>query len=188
MTRMYDGPVRNGDAAEPFHGVDVGQVVLHPGQVVDAVGIGDELIPLLALGDFFRAAVVVADVEVDIDDLLAVQLENAADDAVGAGMLRPQVEDHLPFVDPVEEIGGGERRVAAGILERIGRHLGGAEGVALPQRVPFPVVRHQDAAQVGVAAEADAVHVEHFPLIPVGGRKDGGDAWVVRECRRSVRS
>ena len=68
---------------------------------------------------------------------------------------------------------GGCRRASA---SGVGGHLGGAEGVLLAQRVPLPVVRHQDAAQVGVAAEADAVHVEDFALVPVGGGEDGGDA------------
>ena len=36
-------------------------------------------------------------------------------------------------------------------------------------------MRHQDSFQVGMAAEADAKHVEHFPFVPVGSRKYRGD-------------
>ena len=78
------------------------------------VGVGDELVPVLAFGDLLGPPVVIADVEVDIADLLAGQLEDEADDAVGAGMLRPQVEHHLTFVHPLEEVRGGQRRVPAG--------------------------------------------------------------------------
>ena len=37
--------------------------------------------------------------------------------------------------------------MAAGIIESIGLHLCGAEGVALPERVTFPVVGQEDAAE-----------------------------------------
>ena len=42
----------------------------------------------------------------------------------------------------------------------------------LAQRVPLPVMGHQDAAQVPMAGEADAVHVEDLPLVPGGRRED----------------
>ena len=44
-----------------------------------------------------------------------------------------------------------------------------AEREALTEGIPFGVgLPHQDAAQIGVASERDAEHVEHFPLEPVG--------------------
>ena len=41
--------------------------------------------------------------------------------------------------------------------------------------MPFPVVRHQDAAQIGMIEEAHAEEVEHLALIPVGATPDSGD-------------
>jgi hypothetical protein len=42
--------------------------------------------------------------------------------------------------------------------------------------MPFPVVRHQDPDEVGMADEADAHHVPGLALEPVGGRPDRQDA------------
>src|SRR5688500_18916217 len=39
-----------------------------------------------------------------------------------------------------------------------------AQGIVLAQRVAFPVGRHQDTAQIGVAGKLDAEHVVNFPL------------------------
>src|ERR1035438_1281210 len=49
------------------------------------------------------------------------------------------------------------------------------DGVILAQRMPFPIVRQHDAAQVGMVEEADAKEVEHFALVPVGAAPDSGD-------------
>ncbi len=98
MTLIYCCPFRHSDAAQPLNRIDIGQVILHAGQVVNPVGIGDELVPVLPFGDFFGAAMMIADVEVDITNLFAVQFENTADYAVGAGMLGSQIEDHLPLI------------------------------------------------------------------------------------------
>src|SRR2546426_5638684 len=38
----------------------------------------------------------------------------------------------------------------------------------LAQRMPRPVLRHEDAAEVRVALEDDAEQVEHLALLPVG--------------------
>src|SRR6476469_5535971 len=48
-----------------------------------------------------------------------------------------------------------------------------AERIVLAQRVPFPVVVHDQALQVRVAVEADCHQVELLALVPVGGRTDG---------------
>src|SRR5579872_1534138 len=40
--------------------------------------------------------------------------------------------------------------------------------IILAQRVAFPVERHQDPHQIRMIAEADAEHVKHFALVPVG--------------------
>src|SRR5436190_13465100 len=51
-----------------------------------------------------------------------------------------------------------------------------ADRIVLPERVPGPVVRHQDPREVRVALDPDAHHVPGLALVPVGGRPDGDDA------------
>src|SRR5581483_2678097 len=43
-------------------------------------------------------------------------------------------------------------------------HGHAAHGVVLPQGMPFPVLGHEDAREVGMVVEGDAHHVERFPL------------------------
>ena len=86
--------VRHFDARQLFHRQHVGQVVHHPAQVIDAVGVGDVGMPGLALAHLFRAAMVKANLGHGIDDLLAVELQHDAKYAVHARMLRSQVEKH----------------------------------------------------------------------------------------------
>src|SRR5438552_8511800 len=52
--------------------------------------------------------------------------------------------------------------------------------VVLAQREPFPGFRHQDAAQVGVAVEADAEQISGLTFVPVGGGPDRGQAGDMR--------
>ena len=94
MTRIVLRPVRDLDARELLHGEAVGQVVHDAAEVVDAVGVGDVGVPGLALGHLFRAAVMVADVEHAVLDLLAVELQDEADEAVRAGVLGTEVQEH----------------------------------------------------------------------------------------------
>src|SRR5713226_6094116 len=50
-------------------------------------------------------------------------------------------------------------------------------GIILAQRMAFPVLRHEDAPQVGVAFEPHAEQVKDFALVPVGSRPDRGDGF-----------
>src|SRR6476661_3343752 len=51
-----------------------------------------------------------------------------------------------------------------------------AERIVLAQRMPFPVVVHQDPGEVRVACERDSHQVELLAFVPVRGRPDGNDA------------
>src|SRR5919199_4964635 len=51
-----------------------------------------------------------------------------------------------------------------------------ADRVVLAQRVPLPVVVHEDPSEVGVALDPDAHQVPGLALVPVGGRPDLDDA------------
>ena len=170
------GPVRHLDARQCFHRHDIGQVVHHPAQVVDAVGIGNEGVPGLALAHLFGAPVVVADVGHRVDHHFAVQLQRDAEYTVHRGVVGSQVEEHELSV-----FGGAGHtplfgleqqrfllRVLFFLVETERFHLGGPGRMVLAQGVPFPGGGQQDAAQVGVAAELHAEHVPGFALVPVG--------------------
>src|SRR5215207_2124036 len=70
-----------------------------------------------------------------------------------------------------------ELRLVEGVDHRLAAHREVA-----PLRVALVVLRHQDAAHVGVAVEDHAEHVEHLALMEVGGRVEVDDSrhvWVV---------
>src|SRR5215217_7962785 len=67
------------------------------------------------------------------------------------------------------------------LVEGVDHRLAAHREVA-PLRVALVVLRHQDAAHVGVAVEDHAEHVEHLALLEVGGRIEVDDSrhvWVV---------
>src|SRR5215211_3228036 len=64
-------------------------------EVVLAVGPRDDLIVLAVLSDLLEAAVEIADVRDAPNDRLALELENQAKHAVGCGVLRAQVDQHM---------------------------------------------------------------------------------------------
>ena len=66
------GPLGHFDAGHFLYRHHIRQIVHHPAQVIDAVGIGDKSVPGLALGHLFGAAVVIADVRHRVYQNLAV--------------------------------------------------------------------------------------------------------------------
>jgi len=86
------GPPGDLDVHELFHRQDIGQVVAQGRQVVEAVGEHDDLVVRAVLGELLDAPVQKADVGAGVDDGLAVELENDAQDPVGARVLRAQVQ------------------------------------------------------------------------------------------------
>ena len=87
---------RNLDLQQLFHRQRVHQIVRKVGQIVDAVGQRDHLLPGLLLALLFDAGVQEADVGHGLDDGLAFQFEHDPQHAVRGGMLRPHVERHAP--------------------------------------------------------------------------------------------
>src|SRR5262245_42586799 len=67
----------------------------------------------------------------------------------------------------------GRRHRAAGRVVREG-HLLVAERRILAQRPALPVVGKQDAGEIGMAVEDDAVEVPRLALVPVGGGPHAG--------------
>ena len=191
-------PDRRFYAEEFLHRQREGQVVRRRAEIVEPVrqrknlGIGE------ALGQFFGAAVEVADMRVHARDIFAVQLEDEPQHPMRAGVLRAEIEKHFLGIErfafrpaqfrdfghlnspawnglPYWNVPGGE----VGLRRR---RTFGTEGVQLvlvaPQRKvlalrealeAFP---HVDPAQVGMALEPDPVHVPGLALMPVGGAPD----------------
>ena len=88
------GPLRRLDAAQLLDRQHAAEVVHRRGDVVGAVGPGDDLGVAVVLAQLLGAPVQVADDRVAVDDQLAVELEHDPQHAVGAGVLRPHVEGH----------------------------------------------------------------------------------------------
>ncbi len=88
-------PVRNLDAGEFLDREYIREVVHHPAEIVDTVGIGDIAVPGLALGHFLGTAVVIADIRHAVDDFLAVQLQHDAKCAVCRRVVGTEVEEHV---------------------------------------------------------------------------------------------
>ena len=140
--------------------------------------------PALALGDLFLAPVMIADIEDGVHDLFAVELQDDAQNAVGPGVVRTQVEEHevpaVPRRGKTPLLGPEPHGVLLFDLsfvgERVPSQFGAARGVLLPERMAFPGGRHQDAAEMGMAFRADAEHVPELAFVPVRGLPEPGYA------------
>ncbi len=88
------GPFGHLDAQELFHRQAVPEIVRLTGQVVDPVHEGQALVVGAGFAHLLDAPMEVADVRVGPEDEFAVQFHFYPEDAVGAGVLRPHVQDH----------------------------------------------------------------------------------------------
>ncbi len=175
--------LRHLDACQLLDREHIRQVVHHPAQVIDTVGVGNEAVPGLALGHFLGTTMVVADVRNAVDDFFAVQLQNDTERTVSRRVVRPQVEEHVVLVGARAFHAPVFRTEACCFLFQLLFGEGQAVRVkfrctgreVLAQRVAFPGRRHHDAAQVRVAWEVDAEHVPDFTLVPVGVGPDAGN-------------
>src|SRR5690606_21603915 len=175
-------PLRHLDAGQLLDGQHIGQVVHHPGEVVDPVGIGDVAVPALALAHLFRAAVVVADLRYAVDDLRAIELQDDAEGAAGGWGVRAELRTHdarrlaATLQGPVlrTETRGCLLQALLGRAQRIGVVFGGPRRIIYAQRVALPGRWHQQSLESRVTFELDAEHVPDFTLVPVGVRPDGG--------------
>ena len=70
-------------------------------------------------------------------------------------------------------------------LVRLHRHLD-LHRIVAPQRVPFPILGHQDPPEVGVAVEHDAEQIEELALRPVRRRPDARHASARGPRRRDA--
>ena len=161
----------NFDAEQLFGGQAEAEVIRKRREVIDAVGERDALRIGLRFAGFFDAGVQIADDRLGFEHDFAVELQNHAQHAVRGRVLRPHVEDHR-----LGRAGGRldcRRRAHGSALSAcLAKPL---NGIILAERMSFPFVRHQDAAQVGMALEANAEQIETLALVPVGRGPDRRD-------------
>ena len=191
------------ESGEFFDGEGVGPVVGHGAEVVEAVGVGHDGEVAEGLADFFVVAVEVSEDGLELDDGFAVQGDVHAEDAVGGGVLGPHgdFEDvafelggpwgrgglegsgHARGVGGVQcfWVGGWRRAAFSLARSRMWAWGGGfvfvvvGGGVVFAHGMVLELVPHEDAPEVGVAMEADAVEVENLAFLEFGGAPDGGE-------------
>ena len=88
-------PLRHLDVHQPLDREAVAEFGAELRQVLRAVAVADALAEVHRLHQLLAAAVHVADVRRHVDDLLAVDDEHHAEDAVRARVLRPHVDGHI---------------------------------------------------------------------------------------------
>ena len=184
--------IRHLDAGELFHRQHVRQIVHHPAQIIDAVGVGDEGVPGLALGHLFRAAMVIADVRHRVAYFLAVELQNDAEGAVRGRMIRAEVQEHeiLFLVAALHAplFGVELQRRLLFVLPRRGEQIGvefrGARRVVLAAWMALPVARQKNPFEVRMTFEADAEQIPDFAFVPVGVGVDADDGFDRRMLPR----
>ena len=148
---------------QPLHGQAIAEVVGHRAEVVDPVGQRNNLLIKLGLAGLLDAGMQVADLRVEPDHDLAVDLHHQAQNSVHRRVLRAHIQHHVLIV---RAFGHGASRMGMPIVSA---HLAiPLHRIVLAQRMPLPVVRHHDAAQVGMPLEAYAEEVEDLALIKIG--------------------
>ncbi len=188
------GALRNLNAGQLFDGQRVGPVIGEGAEIVEPVGVGHRAEIGFVLGNFFVVAMQVAEDRLQLHDALAVQHHVHAKDAVGGGMLRAHRDfEQLTFTAAGRRRGrdaDGLCRCAhcAPMTVRCCRTR--SQDFVVRRRLVFVIVRldvvpahgvvletipHQDAAQIGMAVEDDAVEVEDFPLLKFGAAPDGSE-------------
>ena len=144
------GAFGNLDAEHLLHGEYITEVIGHGRDVVHAVGVVDEVLVALVFAGLLEAAVQIADVGVDIDDFFAFQLYDETQHAVGAGVVRAHVDDHVLPVHAGRHRGRNAfgwqdllaQRLKLGVFPRQGEgHALAAFGDLLAQRIVGPMLQ-----------------------------------------------
>ncbi len=137
--------------------------------VLERVDLADDLVVVRVLAQLLDAAVEVAEDRVEVDDALAADLEDDAQDAVGRGVLGPHVEEHLAVAERVElGLALGARRVGRDGLE-----------------VPDLVVEHDPRVILGrvLVGSGRRGHRQAFTVRRITEGVAWAGAWVCSMCR-----
>ena len=178
------GPRGGLDAEQLLDGQAVGGLVEDRGQVVHAGHEGDPLDPGPELGRLLDPGVQVADHRLEVDDLLALELDDQPQHPVGGGVLGAHVDDH----DVVLALGRGPGRDLGPVAAAHGHHL---VGPALVQRhlpggrgggqVPGLAGGHDDLLdqRAGRAVDVRRLDLTHVLVQPpLYRRVSGGGMWA----------
>ncbi len=93
------GPARDLDVVELLEGDHRRPLAEQRADVLERVHVADRLVVVGVLAQLLDAAVEVAEDRIEVDDLLAVDLEDDPQDAVGRRVLGPHVEEHLAVAE-----------------------------------------------------------------------------------------
>ncbi len=160
---------RDPDVHQRLDRLAVREVVDQRRHVVEPVDVGNQVVPGVRLALLLEAAVQVAAVHVGAQHALAVELRDDLDRPVRRRVRRPDVDDDRVVTQ--RRLEGRADRIGQRGFHGSRRHFRyGTSGcswslrVVLAQRMADEALVEQDRAQVGVAAEDDAVHVVALPL------------------------
>ena len=206
---------RHFDAQQLLDRQREGVLLAHRRDVIEPVEIGDRLEVGLVLDQLLGAAMQQADMRDRRAHHLAVHLQHQAQHAVRRRMLRPEIHGQrldLDFghqstwspsrrpaagaaahafpraeeIEAAEILGQLHRLVDHALLLLVVAHLDIAgQREVLAQRMPLEAVVGEDAAQVRMVGEEDAVQVPGLALEPAGGRNRPSDRRHRRRPRRS---
>jgi hypothetical protein len=147
-----DPPVRDLDSEHLLDRAHVSHAVDHGGDVVQAIGVGDDAVPVMGLRHLLEAAMQVADHRLSADDPLPIQPGDQMDDSVRRGMRRAdrdglRLEVAGPLIGPL----GPFRHPQ--LLLRVEPAL--ARRVVLAERVSDERVVAQQAVEIRMPWEVD---------------------------------
>ena len=112
------GAARHLDVHQLLEGQDRRPLVEQRAHVLERIRVADGLVVVGVLAQLLDAAVEVAEHRVEVDDLLAVELEDDPQHAVGRRVLGAHVDEHLAVAERVElGLPLGPRRVRRDGLE-----------------------------------------------------------------------
>ena len=111
-TRMYSARRGHLDVEQLLERHDRRPLAEQRADVLERVDLADDVVVVAVLAQLLDAAVEVAEDRVEVDDLLAVDLEHDPQHAVGRRVLGAHVEEHLAVAERVElGLALGPRRV-----------------------------------------------------------------------------
>ena len=115
---MYSARRGTSTSSSFSNAMTAGPLAEQRADVLERVEVADRLVVVGVLAQLLDAAMEVAEDRVEVDDLLAVELEHDPEHAVGRRVLRPHVDEHLAVAERVElGLALGPRRVRRDRLE-----------------------------------------------------------------------
>ena len=116
------GAARHLDVEELLEGEDARPLAEQRADVLERVEVGDRVVVVGVLAELLDAAMEVAEDRIEVDDLLALELQDDPEHAVGRRVLGSHVDEHLAVAERVElALALGPRRVRRDRLEDAGR-------------------------------------------------------------------